>query len=122
MFNRKQSFVKKHENILVATATIIGSGIAAYFGSRKAVADVVESAATAVVGAVQNMQVPVAAPAQPAAQSVDICDVIEETINNIDAAIAADAKAKAAKAEAEAPKAKQSEAKKAEPVEQAAAK
>lgn len=49
MFNRKQSFVEKHSSLLVAAATVIGSGIAAYFGSRKATAEIVTEAARAIV-------------------------------------------------------------------------
>ena len=87
MFNRKQSFVEKHSSLLVAAATVIGSGIAAYFGSRKATTEVMTTAATAVVGAVQNMQAPQhqqEAPVQAEAAveiTEAIADAIEEKAN-----------------------------------------
>ena len=86
MFNRKQSFVEKHSSLLVAAATVLGSGIAAYFGSRKATAEVMTTAAHAVVGAVQNMQAPQqsqqAAPAQAECASENIADAIAEAIES----------------------------------------
>ena len=97
MFNRKQSFVEKHSSLLVAAATVIGSGIAAYFGSRKATAEVMTTAANAVVGVVQNMQAPQpqAAPVQAeTATNDDIADAIAEAIES-------KAEAKEAEAEAE---------------------
>lgn len=95
MFNNKKSFAEKHSNLLVAAATIIGSGIAAYFGSRKATAEVMTTAANAVVGVVQNMQAPQpqAAPAQAeTATNDDIANAIADAIES---------KAEAEEAEAE---------------------
>lgn len=95
MFNNKKSFAEKHSNLLVAAATIIGSGIAAYFGSRKATSEVMTTAANAVVGVVQNMQAPQQqqqASAQAECASENIADAIAEAIES---------KAEADKAEAE---------------------
>ena len=84
MFNRKKSFAEKHSNLLVAAATIIGSGIAAYVGSRKATAEVMTTAANAVVGAVQTMQAQPQqeAPAQAECASENIADAIAEAIES----------------------------------------
>ena len=90
-FNEKP-FVEKHATKIVAAFTIIGSGVAAYFGCRKAVCE----AANAVIGVVQqNMHAPQpqqAASAQAADSTADIADAIAEAIDS--KAEAEEAKAK----------------------------
>ena len=95
MFGKKQSFIERNSNVLVAAATIIGSGIAAYFGSRKATAEDMTTAANAVVGVVQNMQAPQhqQASAQAEGTAENIADAIAEAIES-------KAEAEEAKAEA----------------------
>lgn len=75
-FNEKP-FVEKHATKIVAAFTIIGSGVAAYFGCRKAVCE----AANAVIGVVQNMQAQPqqAAPVQAEA-AVEITEEIAKAI------------------------------------------
>ena len=99
-FNEKP-FVEKHATKIVAAFTIIGSGVAAYFGCRKAVCE----AANAVIGVVQqNIHTPQpqqAASTQTECASENIADAIAEALESKAEADEAKADAKTEEVKAE---------------------
>ena len=85
MFNRKKSFAEKHSNLLVAAATIIGSGIAAYFGSRKATTKIVTDAAQAIVSVAYGKgQEHASCPTKQVVSEEDSADITEAIADAIE--------------------------------------
>ena len=118
MFGKKESpAITLVKSLAVPALTVIGSGVAAYFGARKGVSDTVEECAEALQKVVPTFEGLInkaeeaanAAPAAPAASDDEVAKY-KEAIKKLmaDNAALKNAAAQPAEAKAEAPKAESS--------------
>ena len=97
---KEKTFVQKHSNVLVAAATVIGSGIAAYFGSRKATTEIVTKAAQAIVDVAYGVGKEHASCPKQVISEEDSADITDAIADAIEEKAKANAEAEPAPSEA----------------------